>query len=93
MTELETIEDEARQAGDRLVRGCYELVFAGASTYIVFFVLGGSVLSLILAFAALICVMVGMVDVIDGGTRYVLANREARQLKALPAARVHRLPP
>ena len=92
MTELESIEDEARMARHRLVRGGYELVFAGSATYVALFVVGGAIIPVILVFAALISTLVGLVDVIEGGTRFVLAKREARQLKRLPAARVHRLP-
>ena len=92
MTELESVEDEAKQARHRLARGGYELVFAASSIYIALFVLGASIWSIILMFAAFTATLVGIVDTIEGGTRWVLAGLEARQLKRLPAARVHRLP-
>jgi ectoine hydroxylase-related dioxygenase (phytanoyl-CoA dioxygenase family) len=92
VTELETIENEAKQARHRLARGGYELVFAAASAYIAVFVLGLSIWSIVLMFAAFTASLIGIVDTIEGGTRYVLAKHAARQLTQLPAARVHRLP-
>ncbi len=92
MGELESVEGEAKQARHRLARGGYELVFAASSIYIALFVLGVSLWSIILMFAAFSATLVGIVDTIESGTRYVLAKHEARQLKRLPLARVHRLP-
>jgi hypothetical protein len=43
-------------------------------------------------FAAFTATLVGIVDTIEGGARFVLARLEARQLERLPVARVHRLP-
>jgi hypothetical protein len=92
MTELECVEDEARLARGRLIRGGYELVFAASATYVALFVVGGAIVPVILVFAAFVATLAGIVDAIEGGTRFVLAKREARQLKRLPTARVHRLP-
>lgn len=87
MTELEYIEAEGDHARQRLARGGYELVFAGAATYVAGFVVGGAIVPILLVFAGLISLLVGLVDTIEGGTRLVLARREARQLRRLPAAR------
>ncbi len=87
MTELECIEAEGDLARQRLARGGYELVFAGAAAYVALFVMGGAVVPVILVFAAMISLLVGLVDTVEGGARLVLARREAHKLRRLPEAR------